>query len=175
MPALPKDDGDFIIDTDASEVALGAVLSQVQEGEERPKVYFSGLYSRTDVNYCTTRKEWLAMVEALRQLRPFVLGRHFRVRTNHAALRWFQRAPSLVGHQAHWLDLLCEFDRPGYKHGNADALSRRSCRSFLFCRKPRESEYMATLTSPETRPDSEDRWAPSRWERGSGRIGNLRG
>ena len=54
--ALPKDDGDFIIDTDASEAAVGAVLSKVQEGEERPMVYFSGLCSRTEVNYCTIRK-----------------------------------------------------------------------------------------------------------------------
>lgn len=40
-------------------------------------VFFGRLYSRTAVNYCTTRKKLLAMVEALRQSRPYVLGRHF--------------------------------------------------------------------------------------------------
>ena len=63
------------MDTDASEAAVGAVLSQIQDGEERPIAYFSRLYSRTEVNYCTTRKELLAVVEALRQFRPYVLGR----------------------------------------------------------------------------------------------------
>ena len=54
--ALPRDDGDYIVDSDASDAAVGAVLSQVQDGEERPVVYFIRLYSRTDVNYCTTRE-----------------------------------------------------------------------------------------------------------------------
>ena len=104
--ALPKDDGDFIIDTDASEALVGAVLSQIQVGEERAMVYFSGLYSSTEVNYCTTRKGLLAVVEALQQFRPYALERHFRVRTDHAALRWSQRASNLVKQQVRWLDLL---------------------------------------------------------------------
>ena len=73
-------------------------------------MYFSSLYSRTEVNYCTNRKGLLAVVEALRQLGPYVLGRHFRVRTDYAALRWFQSAPNLVGQQERWLDLLGGFD-----------------------------------------------------------------
>ena len=81
------------------------------------------------------------------------------------------RGPSnLVRQQARWLDLLGEFDceieyRPGYKHGNADALLRRSYRSCLFYREPWESECMVIFTSPETRPDSEDRWAPEPLEK----------
>ena len=78
-----------------------------------------------------------------------------------------------MGQQARWLDLLSEFEfvveyRPGYKHGNADALSHRSCCSCLFCREPKESECMSTFTSSETRPDSEDRWAF--WENWRGDI-----
>ena len=132
------------------------MLSQIQEGEEIPVVYFSRLYSRTEVNYCTTRKELLAVMEVPRQFIPYVLGRHFRVRDNHAALRWCQRAPNLVRQQTRWLDLLGEFDfdveyRPGYMHGNADALSRRSCRSCLFYREPRETECMAASRRPMSR------------------------
>ena len=61
------------------------------------------------------------------------------MRSDHAALRRFHRAPNLVGQQARWLDVLGEFDfaieyRPGPRHGNADALSRRNCRSCVFCR-----------------------------------------
>ena len=92
------------------------------------------------------------------------------------ALLWFQSASNLVGQQARWLDLLGEFNfvvdyRPGYKYGDADAFSRRRSRSCLFCRQPRETECMATFTRPETRPDSEDRWATSRFERRRARTG----
>ena len=82
----------------------------MQEGVERPVAYYSRLYSQVEGNYCTTRKELLAVVEALRQFRPYILGRHFRVRSDHAALRRFQRAPNLVAQQARWLDVLVEFD-----------------------------------------------------------------
>ena len=50
------------------------------------------------------------MVEGLRQFRPYVLGLHCVIRTDHAALRWFWRAPNLVRQQARWLDFLGEFD-----------------------------------------------------------------
>ena len=87
--ALPHDDGLYVLDTDASEVAIGVVLSQVQGGIEKVVAYYSRLYTQSEVNYCTTRKELLAVVEGLRQFRPYVLGRHCVVRTDHAALRWF--------------------------------------------------------------------------------------
>ena len=169
MLALPRDEGDYIVDTDASDAAVGAVLSQFQDGEERPVVYFSRLFSRTEVNYCTTRKELLAVVEGFQRFWPNVLGSHFRVRTDHADLCWFQRAPNLVGQQARWLDLPGEFDfeveyRPGYKHGNANALSFWSCRSCMFCQQTRESECLATFTSPDARFEPEDRWVAERLE-----------
>ena len=103
---LPRDDGLFVLDTDASEVATSVVLSQVQDGVERIIAYYNMLYAQAEINYCTTRKELLAVVEGLRQFRPYVLGRHCVVRTDHAALRWFRRAPNLVGQQAWWLDFL---------------------------------------------------------------------
>ena len=68
MLAMPRDVGDFVLDTDASEHAVGAVLSQIQVDEERVIAYCSRLYSETDRNYCTTRKE-LAVIESLRQFR----------------------------------------------------------------------------------------------------------
>ena len=48
MRALPGDVGDFILDTDASEHAVVAVLSHIQDGEERVIGYFSRLYSETE-------------------------------------------------------------------------------------------------------------------------------
>ena len=61
--ALSWDFGEFILDTDASEHAVGAVLSQVHDGEEKIIWYFSRLYREAERNYYTTRKELLAVVE----------------------------------------------------------------------------------------------------------------
>ena len=72
--ALPRDDCQYILNTDASDVAVGAVLSQVQDGEERVIAYYSAKYSDPETNYCTTRKELLVVVKALRQFRPYLLG-----------------------------------------------------------------------------------------------------
>ena len=99
--------------------------------------YYSRLYAQSEVIYYTTRNELLAVVEGLKQFRPYVLERHCVIRTDHAALRWFWRAHNLVGQQARWFDFLGEFDfeiiyRPGARHRTADALSRRRCRTCTF-------------------------------------------
>ena len=143
-----------IIDTDASQASVGAVLSQIQDGEERPLVYFNRLYSLTETNYCTTRKELLAMVEAVRQFSPYVLVRHFLVRTDHTALRWFQRAPNRVGQLARWLDLLCEFDFDVEYRPVTDTVTRALCRDeaavhVYSVKQPRKPECLAASASPE--------------------------
>jgi len=61
--SFPKGDGEFIFDTDASNIDVGAVLSQVQKGEEKVIAYFSRVLSKTEKNYCVTRRELLAIVE----------------------------------------------------------------------------------------------------------------
>lgn len=55
----------FVLDPDASSIALGAVLSQQQEGQERVIAYFSRALSRPERHYCVTRKELLAVVRAI--------------------------------------------------------------------------------------------------------------
>ena len=59
---LPIDEGRFVLDVDASDLASDAVVSQEQCGQERVVAYFSHKHSGTERNYCTTRKELLAMV-----------------------------------------------------------------------------------------------------------------
>lgn len=127
--ALPDDEGQFILDTDASDSAIGAVLSQVQNGEERPVCYASQLYDKHQRNYNVTRKELLALVTFVKKFRQYLLGRHFVIRTDHAALTWLRRCSEPIGQQARWLEILEEFDfdvihRPGIRHTNADSLSR---------------------------------------------------
>ena len=128
--ALPREEGTFILDCDASDKAIGAVLSQLQDGEERPICYASQLYDKHQQNYNVTRKELLALVTFVKKFRQYLLGAPFLIRTDHAALQWLKRTPEPIGQQARWLEVLEEFDftiehRPGSKHTNADALSRR--------------------------------------------------
>ena len=174
------------MDTDASEHAVRAVLSQIKDDEERVIAYYSKLYSRIETTYYTSRKELLAVVEALRQFRPYILRRRCRVRSDHAALRFFYKAPNLIGQQARWLDLLGEYDfqiefRAGSKHQNADALSRRNCRSCVFCGGSRKLECFWTCATgvgavPEAvhEPDPADPWSPEALRRARAEDHELR-
>ena len=58
----------FILDTDASNLAIGAVLSQVQDGEEKVIAYGSRTLHKPEINYCVTRKELLAVVYFVKHL-----------------------------------------------------------------------------------------------------------
>jgi len=131
--AMPNDHDFFILDTDACDVSVGAVLSQVQDGMERVIAYASRSLSKQERNYCVTRKKLLAVVYYARAFRQYLLGRKFLIRTDHSALQWLRSTPEPIGQQARWYEILEEFDfqivhRPGRNHGNADTLSRRPCR-----------------------------------------------
>ena len=128
----PDDEHSYILDTDASDHAMGAVLSMVIDGEERPVAYASRVFSRCEKNYCVTRRELLAVVTFLRVFKQYLLGRPFTVRTDHSALQWFRRSKEPIGQPGRWLETMEEFEfeiehRSAAKHGNADALSRRPC------------------------------------------------
>ena len=62
----------FVIDTDASETALGAVFSQVIGGEERPVAFELRVLTKTEVNYATTKREALGTVQAMQWFRPYI-------------------------------------------------------------------------------------------------------
>jgi len=98
--ALPRDEGMYMLDTDASNFSIGAVLSHMQDGEERVIAYASKALSRSERNYCVTRREMLGVVYYMRAFHQFLLGRKFLIRTDHAALQWIQKTPEPIGQQA---------------------------------------------------------------------------
>ena len=86
--AYPTEGGDFIMDTDASNFAIGYVLSQIQDKEEKVLAYGSKALSKEERNYCVTCRELLAVVEFLKEFRHYLGRRPVTVRTDHGSLRW---------------------------------------------------------------------------------------
>jgi hypothetical protein len=138
--AFPIPNAQFILDTDASNHGIGAVLSQlilvevddqgVEKFEERVLSYASRTLNVHERRYCTTRKELLAVVWFLRHFRPYLYGRNFFVRTDHASPQWLCSFWEPEGQVARWLQILGEYTfkvihREGKKRGNADGLSRQ--------------------------------------------------
>ena len=83
---MPTDDDIYVLESDASDHSIGAVMSHIQSGQQRVVAYESRTYSKAERNYCTTRKELLAVVYFMKQFKQYLLGREFLVRTDHAAL-----------------------------------------------------------------------------------------
>ena len=81
--AYPLPEATFILDADASKYAIGAELSQVQNGVERTIAYASNILLPAQKRYCVTRKELLAVVKFTDQFRHYLLGKEFILRTDH--------------------------------------------------------------------------------------------
>lgn len=120
----------FILETDASDFALGAVLSQkFEDGKEHPIAYASRTLNETECNYSATEKELLAIVWATKHFRPYIFGTVFEIRTDHKPLVWLRQKNDLNRRLLHWKLALEEFEfeikyKKGTLNGNADALSR---------------------------------------------------
>ena len=131
--AYPDRDATFVLDTDASNFGIGAVLSQVsKDGREKVVAYGSRVLSKAERRYCITRRELLAVVHFVRSYRHYLVGHHFIVRSDHAALKWLRSFKEPEGQIARWIETLETYDytlehRPGKKHVNADAMSRGPC------------------------------------------------
>jgi len=128
--AYPDPKRRFILDTDASNLAMGAVLSQLDEqGQEVVVSYASKTLSKSQRNMGSTKKELLAVVTFTAYFRHYVRGAQFTLGTDHKALLWLHSFREVDGLLARWIERLAVFDytivhRPGKQHVNADALSR---------------------------------------------------
>ena len=120
----------WIIDCDASNTVVGAVLSQEEPDtkEEHPVYYYSRLLNPAERNYSTTDRECLAVIAAVKKFRVYVLGAPLEIRTDHAVVWQLLNKVDATGRYARWVCIMSEFDFtlrywPGPKHGNADGLS----------------------------------------------------
>ena len=155
----PQQTGIFILDTDASNTGIGAVLSQIQDGKERVIEYFSRVLTKPERNYCVTRKELLAIVKAVDHFHKYLYGQEFIIRTDHSALRWLLNMKQPEGQVARWMEKLQQYNfkiqhRPGRLHNNADALSRRPCpTNCSHCQKIDQRETTTTVRRVTFEPE----------------------
>jgi len=80
----------FILTTDAYKVAVTAILSQVQDGVEKPIAYASRQLSKAEQSYAASEIEMLALVWATKYFRCYLYGKKFLVRTDHSALTYLR-------------------------------------------------------------------------------------
>jgi len=103
----------FAIATDASLVATGAVLLQKDlNGDYHPCFYYSQSLNPAEQNYQIYDRELLAVVKAIKQWQPFLLGSDFPiiVYTDHLNLAYFRTPQNLTPRQSRWQFFLSEYD-----------------------------------------------------------------
>lgn len=125
----PDFDRPFLLTTDASAVALGAVLSQGPVGSDKPIAYASRTLSDTESRYSTIERELLAIVWAVKHFRPYLYGRKFILYTDHRPLAWIHSLKEPNSKLTRWRLRLQEYQfdtiyKKGKQNSNADALSR---------------------------------------------------
>ncbi|GBL91073.1 hypothetical protein AVEN_184448-2 [Araneus ventricosus] len=142
--AYLRTDKEFILDTDARNEGIGAVLSQKIRNEERVIAYFS---------------------KSLEHFHHYLYGRKFLLRTHHASLRWFLNSREPEGQIACWIQRLQGYDfeiqlRKGTSHGNADILSRRPCKeNCKHCTNAEKKFGMETDMPVKVLTTTKDPWS----------------
>lgn len=123
--ALPQFDKPFLVETDASESGIGAVLMQ----EGHPLAYISRHLKGKQLHLSIYEKELLAVVFAVQKWRHYLITRHFVIKTDQKSLKYLLEQRLNTPIQQQWLPKLLEFDyeiqyRQGKDNVAADALSR---------------------------------------------------
>ena len=127
--AFPDFQNRFTLHTDASDTALGAVLSQHQKDKECVVAYWSRQLQKSERRYSATEREALAVVAAVKEFYPYLYGFPFTLVTDHNPLTALKNLKDVGGRISRWMMYLQQFQytieyQPGKQHTNADTLSR---------------------------------------------------
>jgi hypothetical protein len=130
---MPARDKETVLEVDASDFAIGGIVSQKQKDKKyRPVAYLSKSLSPTKRNYPIYDRELLAIVESLKEFCPYVLGnrKRLKVLSNHSNLSYFHQPQDLNCRQARWMSELQDYDfiiehKPGNSNQKPGILSRR--------------------------------------------------
>ena len=119
----------FEVMCDASDLAIGAVLGQREDGKPHVVYYTRKTLNEAQKNYATTDKELLAVVYALEKFRAYLVGSDIVIFTDHSALKYLLTKQNAKARLIRWVLLLQEFnlqvkDKKGVENVVADHLSR---------------------------------------------------
>jgi phospholipid-translocating ATPase len=120
----------FILQTDASEIGIGAVLSQAdEEGLDYPVAYFSRKLLPREQKFATIEKECLAIKLGIQAFHVYVFGKPFEILTDNRALQWLDQVKDSNNRLLRWSLMLQPYmytirHRKGIENANADSLSR---------------------------------------------------
>ncbi|XP_072182290.1 uncharacterized protein [Diadema setosum] len=126
----PNYSAPFIVQVDASDRGIGAVLSQTdEEGVDHPVAFISRKLLPREVNYPIIEKECLAIIWSVEKFHPYLFGQSFVIQTDHNPLSWLKQLKTKNARLMRWSLALQSYPmvvehRSGRMNGNADALSR---------------------------------------------------
>lgn len=104
---IPLEGEEFVMETDASDSIVGAVLYIIRDGEKRPVEFFSKVLTATERKWPTRDKEAFAIITGVQKFDRFIRGRSTLVNTDHQSLKWLFEATK--GRIARWACLLSEY------------------------------------------------------------------
>ena len=159
--AAPRFDRIFKVKTDgALTEGLGGVLGQDDDdGHERVVAYYGRRLTKHERNYTVTEIELLAALESIRNWRPYLWGRKFKLIIDHAALKWLHTMRDTIeggpaSRLMRWILKLAEYDfdvehKAGKVHTDADGLSRLVAALEIIQRDEWDKQTIAAVTAEE--------------------------
>ena len=142
--ALPDSETEFELYTDASDVGLGAVLSQ----RGRVVEYASRRLNQAERNYSVTERELLAIVWAIEKWRKYLFGKRFLLNTDHRPLTFLHTVKEPRGRIARWISRIQEYDfRIRYTRGKDNTVADCLSRSYSWTR-PLDHETLPQGMNP---------------------------
>lgn len=155
----------FVLQTDASNVGLGCVLSQDFEDGEHVIAYGSRSLTKSEQKFTATEKECLGVLWAVEKYRPYLEGSTFTVVTDHHSLLWLHKLKDPVGRLARWAVRLQQYDfgvvhRKGSAHVVPDALSRgvEDCDLLEVSAPIQDQWYLGMLDKVRAQPRNYPLW-----------------
>ena len=100
----------FILTTDVSNYAIGAILSQGQEKNDFPIAYASRILNDAERNYSVIEKEVLAIVWACKHIVPHLIEPNINIYTDQRSLTQLFKIENPVSRITRWKFVLAEFD-----------------------------------------------------------------
>jgi transposase InsO family protein len=167
--AYPNFEEEFIVHTDASQIGLGAVLCQRQDGKLKVVAYGSRTLTKAEAKYHATKLEFLALKWAVTEAFREYLGyaNHFLVYTDNNPLVFLLESKKLTAYSERWISELSEYNftlkyRPGPTNKDADCLSRLPMdleSSMKSCSETIDQDtFRAIMANVQTKGDLDESW-----------------